>query len=231
MWMSIFSFDEDTKTEEIEMKTLFLRREPRRRIELSLHQMIRVLNIMMIMILLSSCVSSPFVDNIKSKSELKGNKKILAGRFVCFDNDAPVHCTKSEFLIYFNREGEPQAKLFSPDDAGYVYIAVTEGYYNIATFAKGIKDGKGLIFDLDPFPVVLVRSEDSAVNFGTFEVRFYLSPGSKGSTTQSGGERPQMRITHIDNYDVTRSEITSRVGKITGSINNGAVQFLPRVRR
>jgi hypothetical protein len=89
----------------------------------------------------------------------------------------------------------------------------------------------GLIFDLDPFPVVLVRSEDSVVNFGTLEVRFYQSPGSKGSTAQSGGERPQLRINHIVNYDVTRSEIASRVGKIAGSISDGPVRFLERARR
>jgi hypothetical protein len=171
------------------------------------------------------------VYNIKSKSDLKAEEKVLAGRFACFENDAPVHCTKSDFFIFFNREGEQESKLFSPDDAGYVYIAVIEGYYNIATFAKGIKDGKGLIFDLDPFPVVLVRSEDSAVNFGTFEVRFYLNPAPKGSTPQSGREGAQFRIDYRDNYDATRSEIASRVGKITGSINNGAVQFLPRARR
>jgi hypothetical protein len=185
----------------------------------------------MLMSLLNSCASPPFVANIESKSELKGNKKVLAGRFACFDNDAPVHCTKSDFLIYFNKEGESEAKLFRPDDAGYVYIAVNEGYYNIATFVKGTKDGKGLIFDLDSFPVVLVRAEDSVVNFGTLEVRFYQSPGSKGSTSQSGGGRAQMRINHIANYDATRSEIASRVGKIAGSINDGAVQFFPRARR
>ena len=225
------SVDEDTKREEIEMNNLFLWRKPRRLIELSLCQMIGVVGIVMLMILLNSCASPPFVSNIKSKSELKGNKKVLAGRFACFDNDAPVHCTKSDFLIYFNREGESQAKLFRPDDAGYVYIAVNEGYYNIATFVIGTKDGKALIFDLDQFPVVLVRSEDSVVNFGTFEVRFYQSPGSKGSTSQSGGGRAQMRINHIANYDATRSEIASRLGKIAGSINDGAVQFLPRARK
>jgi hypothetical protein len=183
------------------------------------------------MALLNGCASGPFVYNIKSKSDLKADEKVLAGRFACFENDAPVHCTKSEFLIFFNREGDLESKLFRPDDAGYVYIAVSEGYYNIATFAKGTKDGKGLIFDLDPFPVILVRSQDSVVNFGTFEVRFYQNPAPKGSTAQSGGERPQLRINHIANYDVTRSEIASRVGKIRGSISDGAVQFLQRARR
>ena len=183
------------------------------------------------MALLNGCASGPFVHNIKSKSDLKADEKVLAGRFACFENDAPVHCTKSEFLIFFNREGDLQSKLFRPDDAGYVYIAVSEGYYNIATFAKGIKDGKGLIFDLDPFPVILVRSEDSVVNFGTLEARFYQGLGLKGSTAQSGGERPQLRINHIANYDVTRSEIASRVGKLAGSISDGSVQFLQRARK
>jgi hypothetical protein len=189
------------------------------------------IGLILFMALLSGCASDAFVHNIKSKSDLKADEKVLAGRFACFENDGPVHCTKSDFFIFFNREGDPQSKPFRPDDAGYVYISVSEGYYNIATFAKGIKDGKGLIFDLDPFPVILVRSEDSVVNFGTLEVRFYQNPAPKGSTAQSGGERPQLRINHIANYDVTRSEIASRVGKIAGSINNGAVQFLRRARR
>jgi hypothetical protein len=187
--------------------------------------------LMMLMPLLNGCASDPFVHNIKSKSDLKADQKVLAGRFACFESDASVHCTKSDFFIFFNKEGDLESKLFRPDDAGYVYIPVTEGYYNIATFGKGIKDGKGLIFDLDPFPVVLVRSEDSVVNFGTLEVRFYQSPEPKGPAAESGGQRPQLRINHIDNYDVTRSEIASRVGKIAGTINNGEVQFLPRARR
>lgn len=191
----------------------------------------RGMGFIMFMVLLNGCASDPFVNNIKSKSDLKAAQKVLAGRFACFENDAPVHCTKSDFFIFFNREGDLQSKLLRPDDAGYVYIAVPEGYYNIATFGKGIKDGKGLIFDLDPFPVILVRSEDSIVNFGTLEVRFYDHPVPKGSAAQAGGDRPQLRINHIANYDVTRSEIASRVGKFGGAISDGSVESLQRAQR
>jgi hypothetical protein len=187
--------------------------------------------LIVLMVLLNGCASTLYVNNIKSKSDLTGGKKVLAGRFACVENDAPVHCTKSEFLIFFNREGDPESKLFSPDDAGYVYIAVTEGYYYIATLAKGTKEGKGIIIDLDPFPVVLVRSEDSVVNFGTLEVRFYDRPGAKGSTPRSGGGAPQLHIKHIANYNVTRSEIASRVGKFAGSISDASVESLQRARK
>lgn len=187
--------------------------------------------LIVLMALLNGCTSDPFVHNIKSNSVLKADDKVLAGRFACFDNDAPVHCTRSGFFIFFNKEGEPQAKLFSPDDAGYVYIAVTEGYYYFATFGKEGKDGKGLMFDLDPFPVVSVRSEDSVLNFGTIEVRFYQSTGSKGSTAQSGAERPQLRINHIANYNVTRSEIASRIGKSAAAISDASVGSLPRAQK
>jgi len=213
------------------MKKILLGKQSSRLIKRSLQQTIGVASVIVITVLLNSCASTPFVYNIKSKSEIKGDKKVLAGRFACFDNEAPVHCLKSDFLIYFNKEGEPEAKLFRPDDAGYVYIAVTEGYYNIATFAKGTKEGKGLIFDLDPFPVILVRSEDSVINFGTFEVRFNQGTASKAAPPQRDAGRAQLRVNHIPNYDVTRSEIASRLGKIVGSMNDGAVQFLPRARR
>ncbi len=213
------------------MEKLFITSEPRRSIKRVIHQMTGVLGIIILMLLLNSCASTPFVYNIESKSELKGDKKILAGRFACFDNDAPVHCTKSGFLIYFNKEGDPEAKLFRPDDAGYVYIAVTEGYYNIATFAKGIKDGKGLVFDLATFPVILVASDEAVVNFGTLEVRFSQGTGSKVASPQTQTGPAQLRVNHIANYDVTRSEIASRVGKIGGPINNGAVIFQPRARK
>lgn len=216
------------------MEKILLRKQSRRLIKLSLQQMIGMASVIVLTVLLNSCASTPFVYNIKSKSEIKGDKKVLAGRFACFDNEAPVHCMKSDFLIYFNKEGEPEAKLFRPDDAGYVYIAVTEGYYNIATVAKGTKDGKGLIFDLDPFPVILVRSEDLVVNFGTIEVRFNQGTASKAATPQRDAGRVQLEVKHvnrIDDYDVTRSEIASRLGKIAGPINNGAVKFSPRARR
>jgi hypothetical protein len=218
------------KREGTRMKELFIRSGVPRLFKPSFCQMTLVIAVTVLIVLLNGCASTLYVNNIKSKSDLKAGEKVLAGRFACFENDAPVHCTKSEFLIFFNRDGDLR-KLFSPDDAGYVYIAVTEGFYNIATFAKGTKDEKGVIIDLDPIPVVLVRSEDSVVNFGTFEVRFYQSPGLKGSTAQSGGERPQLRINHIPNYDVTRSEIASRVGKLAGSISDGSVGLLPRTRR
>ena len=213
------------------MKELFIRSGVPGLFKPSLHQMTLVFGLIVLMGLLNGCASTPYVNNIKSKSDLKSDEKVLAGRFACFENDAPVHCTKSDFLIFFNREGDLQSKPFGPDDAGYVYVAVKEGYYNMATFAKGTTDGKGLIFDLDPFPVVLVRSEDSVVNFGTLEVRFYQGPGPKGSTAQSGGEGLQLSIEHISNYDVTRSEIVSRLGTLTGPISNGSVGSLQRARK
>ena len=220
---------ERRKREGTGMKELFIRSGVPRLFKPSFCQMTLVIALTVLIVLLNGCASTLYVNNIKSKSDLKAGEKVLAGRFACFENDAPVHCTKSEFLIFFNRDGDLR-KLFSPDDAGYVYIAVTEGYYDMATFAKGTKDGKGIMVNLDPIPVVLVRSEDSVVNFGTFEVRFYQSPGLKGSTAQSGGERPQLRVNHIPNYDVTRSEIASRVGKLAGPISDGSIS-LQRGRR
>lgn len=187
--------------------------------------------LLMLMAVLSGCASDPFVQNIKSVSDLKGDQKVLAGRFACFENEAPVHCTKSGFFIFFNKEGEQQARPFSPDDAGYVYVAVTEGYYYFATIGKEGKDKKGLMFDLDPFPVVPVRADDAVVNFGTLEIRYYDRPGPKGSTTQGAGDRPQLRINHIANYNVTRSEIASRIGKFAGGISDVSVESLQRARR
>jgi hypothetical protein len=219
------------KGEETEMKELLLRHNVLRLFEPSFRQAKLVIAFAVLIVLLNGCASTVYVNNIKSKSDLKAGEKVLAGRFVCFENDAPVHCTKSQFLIFFNKDGDLESKLFSPDDAGYVYVAVPEGYYNIATFAKGTKDGRGIMIDLDPFPVVLVRSEDSVVNFGTFEVHFYQNLGVKGSTAQSGGGRPQLRIDHIPNYDVTRSEIASRVGKLGGPISEGSVRSMQRARR
>jgi len=211
------------------MKKLLVGNETNRFIKLSLHQIASVLFIMVLMVLLNGC-ASPYVYNIKPERELKKGQKVLTGRFACFDNDTPVTCTRSGFDIFFNREGDAKAKLFSPDDAGYVYIAVTEGYYNFGTFAKGGKDGS-FIFNLDTFPVVLVRSDDSVVNFGTLEVRFYQRRESIVAPPSSGADRANLRVNHIPNYDVIRPEIASRVGKSAGSISNGRVQFLQRARR
>jgi len=110
------------------MKELCMKSGAQRLLNSSLRQMTMMLALIVLMVLLNGCASTSYVSNVQSKSSLKPGEKVLAGRFACFDNDAPVHCTKSEFLIFFNREGDPKAKLFSPDDAGYVYPAVTEGY-------------------------------------------------------------------------------------------------------
>jgi hypothetical protein len=204
------------------MKELFIINGAQRLFRPSLHQMTLVVAFIAFIVLLNGCASAPYVSNIQSTSELKKDQKILAGRFACFDNDAPVHCTKSGFLIYFNKDGDLEAKLFTPDDGGYVYIAVTEGYYDFARFVKGGKDGS-FVFDLASFPVILVRTDDSVVNFGTFEVRFAQSSG--------GGERGTLQVIHIGNYAVTRSEIASRLGKLAGAISDGRVEFLQRARK
>ncbi len=214
---------ERRKREGTEMKELLIRSGIPKLFEPSFRHMMLVIAFAVLIVLLNGCASTIYVNNIKSKSDLKAGQKVLAGRFVCFENDAPVHCTKSEFLIFFNKDGDPQAKLFSPDDAGYVYVAVTEGFYDIATFAKRTKDEKGAQIDLDPIPVVLVRSEDSVVNFGTFEVRFYQKPAA--------GEQPQLRVDHKPNFDVTRSEIASRVGKLAGPISDGSISLMKARRR
>jgi hypothetical protein len=214
------------------MKELLIKTRVQRLPKPSLHQMTLVVGLIVCMALLNGCASDAFVQNIKSKSDLKPEEKVLAGRFACFENDAPVHCTRSGFYIFFNKAGEPQSKLFKPDDAGYVYIAVTEGYYYFATLGKEGKAGRDFIADLDPFPVVLVRSEDSVVNFGTLEVRFNEGPGPKGSTAQRGGQGPKLFMgRHIADYDVTRSEIASRIGRLPGSISDAKVESLQRVRR
>ena len=88
------------------MKELFVRSRPEKIFKPSLHRVTMVLSVIMLMVLLNGCASAPYVSNIKSSSELKKDEKLLAGRFACFENDAPVHCTKSEFLIFFYREGE-----------------------------------------------------------------------------------------------------------------------------
>ena len=204
------------------MKELSIRSGASRLLKPSFRQMTLAIAFTMLIILFNGCASAPYVSNIKSSSEIKKGEKVLAGRFACFDNDAPVHCTKSGFLFYFNKDGDLEARLFTPDDGGYVYIAVTEGYYNFARFVKGGKEGS-FVFDLASFPVVLVRTDDSVVNFGTFEVRFAQGSG--------GGERGTLQVTHIENYAVTRSEIASRVGKLAGSISDGRVQFLERARK
>jgi hypothetical protein len=207
-------FDKITKEEGIRMRSFIT----------------SIMCIVVLIFLLTGC-GPQFANNIKSNAELKG-KKVLAGRFVCFDNDTSVACKKTVFSIYFNKQGDTKAKIFNPDEEGYVYVALSEGQYNFATIAKGGTAGN-FQFRLDSFPVVFVQPDDSTVNFGTIEVRFYQSIGSKVAIVVGAIGRGHIRVNHIPNYDVTRSEIDSRVGKVGGAgpTRDGKVEFLKRVTK
>lgn len=181
---------------------------------------------LLLLLFLFGCYST--VHNLKTND--LGGKKILAGRILFYDNDAPGKDSSRKFVMFFNKEGETQAQALEPDDDGYVYISVPAGKYNFGG-VKVINLITGTFnFNLPTFPSVTVNDNDSVVNFGTFHVKFYQSSGSKVSAVLVGISRGYIKVDHVSDYDVTRSAIVSKLGTDM-PLTDGRVSFFTRTQK
>jgi hypothetical protein len=183
---------------------------------------------MFLLMLLSLMGCYTTVHNVKATDDL-GGKKVLAGRILCYDNDAPSKDSSRKFVMFFNKEGDTKAEALEPDDDGYVYVPVTAGKYNFGS-VKVVNLITGTFnFTLPTFPSVTVNDNDSAVNFGTFHVKFYQSGGSKTGASLVGIGRAQIKVEHMPDYDVTRSAIVAKIGAGM-PLKDGKVSFFNRAQ-
>lgn len=181
---------------------------------------------LLLLLFLTGCYTT--VHNLKATDDL-GGKKILAGRILFYDNDVAGKETSRPFVMFFNKEGEAKAQALEPDDDGYVYIPVVAGKYNFGS-VKVIHPFTGTFnFKLPTFPSVIVNENDSAVNFGTFNLKFNQSAGSKTAAVLVGVGRAHIKVEHMPDYDVTRSAIVNKIGE-NMPLTNGKVTFFKRKR-
>jgi hypothetical protein len=165
--------------------------------------------------------------NLQATDDL-GGKKVLAGRILFYDNDAPVDRSRGFGMMFFNKEGDKKAKILLPDEDGYIYVPVTAGMYKFANVYIMKPMIASINFDMLRFPSVTVNDNDSAVNFGTYKVKYYLSGGEKVAAA-FGAYGGRLEIEHVPDYDITRSVISIKIGTAM-PLTDGKVTFVDRVQ-
>jgi hypothetical protein len=165
--------------------------------------------------------------NLHATDDL-GGEKVLAGRILFYDNDVPVDRSRSGNMMFFHKEGDKKAKILLPDEDGYIYVPVTPGMYKFASVHIMKPMIASINFNMLKFPSVTVNDNDSAVNFGTYKVKFYLS-GTEKVSAAFGLYGGRLEIEHVPDYDITRSIILAKIGTAM-PLTDGKVIFVERVQ-
>ena len=181
--------------------------------------------LVLVVVLLAGCTE--YINNVKSASELN-DKKLLAGRIVFFEEDTEKIPEIGKLKVWINKQGDDKAKALKPNEQGYVYIPVDTGQYNMASYTVAAVGT--FLFKLPKFPCVKVYGSDSAVNFGTIEIRFHQGTGSKVANLFFGGGRGYIKVTHLREYDGVQWVLETKVGMAASSIRNEVPAFLNRVK-
>jgi hypothetical protein len=117
-------------------------------------------------------------------------------------------------MMFFHKEGDTKLKILVPDEDGYIYVPVTAGIYKFGSVNIMLPMIASINFNMLRFPSVTVNDNDSAVNFGTYKVKFYRSDG-------------RLKIEHIPDYEITRSVIPTVIGDDI-PLTDGKVIFVNR---
>ena len=181
--------------------------------------------LVLIVVLFAGCTA--YINNVKSANELN-DKKLLAGRIVFFEEDTEKIPKTDKLKVWINKQGDDKAKVLKPNEQGYVYIPVDAGQYNMANYTVAAVGN--FLFKLPKFPCIQVYGSDSAVNFGTIEIRFHQGTGSKVANLFFGGGRGYIKVNHLREYDGVQSILETKVGMAASSIRNEIPAFLNRVK-
>lgn len=159
--------------------------------------------------LVSGCAT--YSVNIKSAEEVQ-NKKVLAGRFVVYENDQRVTWGQGRFKITMGKVGggEGDGSILEPDPEGYIYIAADPGIYSWYQFMRVSTFTGDSNFFASLSPQVTVNHDDSVVNFGTVELRFSQTTESTVRTIFTGRGQATLKINLVDDFETTRPAISSR---------------------
>jgi hypothetical protein len=112
--------------------------------------------------------------------------------------------------MFYNRQEDKEVHALEPDADGYVYIPATAGRYYISGVKVIVKITEVFNFNFSALPTVVVNDNDSAVNFGTLNVKFSQSFGEKAVAFVVGLSRAHIKVEHVQDYDNTRSEILAK---------------------
>jgi hypothetical protein len=178
--------------------------------------------------LLTSCITT--AKNVQSVNEVKDNNKILAGRFVFYNNDKII-TDYNDYRVIFRKQGSSERQRFQPDKDGYVYVAIPVGQYHIDTIEVTQIVGGTFEFALNPLPTIEIKADDATVNFGTIEARFYQTEGSKAAAFFVGFAKAHLKISHIPDFDNTRAKIMSKIADFSGTPVDRSVQFIERTKK
>lgn len=182
--------------------------------------------IMSLLLLLSITGCMRIAYNLKTTDDL-GGKKVLAGRILYYDNDTPLDRKwRNRFHVFFHKEGDKKVQMLVPDEDGFVYVPVTTGRYKFASVRVIQPMIAAFTFNLRRFPSVTVNDNDSAVNFGTFNVKYYLT-GAEKAAAFFGVGGAHLEVEHVPNYDVTRAGISTLIGNAI-PLTDGKVTFVDR---
>jgi hypothetical protein len=132
--------------------------------------------------------------------------------------------------MFFNKQGDKEVQALEPDADGYIYIPVTAGRYYFAGVKVIVKINEVFNFSFSAIPTVFVNDSDSAVNFGTINVRFSQSAGEKVVGKLVGIARAHISVQHVPDYDVTRLEIVEKIGASI-PVSERKVVFLRRAKK
>jgi hypothetical protein len=182
-----------------------------------------------LLLLLSITGCYETTHNIRATGDL-GGKKVLAGRFVFYENDVPLKESSIKFIMFYHKQGDKEVQALEPDADGYIYIPVTAGRYYFAGVKVIVKITEVFNFSFSAIPTVVVNDKDSAVNFGTLNVKFTQSAGEKAVAFLVGLSRAHIKVEHVPDYDDTRSAILAKMDPSI-PLRNGKVMFLKRVKK
>ena len=166
---------------------------------------------MSLLILLSVTGCYETTHNIKATDDLAG-KKVLAGRFLFYENDAPLKDSSLKFVMFYHKHGHKEVQALEPDVDGYIYIPVTAGRYYFPGVKVIVKINEVFNFNFTAIPALFVNDNDSAVNFGTVKVKFSQNAGEKAVAFLAGLSRAHISVEHVADYDVTRLGIVEKIG-------------------
>jgi hypothetical protein len=177
---------------------------------------------------LSGCAN--IAKNFDPDDQL-GDRKLMAGRILFFEEKDRVDCDEFDYQIYFkNRRGGKMWTL-RPDEECYVYVPVEAGRYGLAQVTHSSWFTGSFKFALDPVPTVDVRTDDTVVNFCTIEVHFHQGTGSKMGVFWLGHGRAWIRVVPAEQCEETEAALRDRLGGSSTPVRNGGVNRESGTRR